>query len=86
MARIKCVLNERRLAYEGAVQLHEERRLRLIEGGEAQEAGGESAADMLAAPRAKTSTTSQDALAQAVAASIFENVDIPPTQVGPPKE
>lgn len=27
MARIKYVINERRLAYEGAVQIHEERRL-----------------------------------------------------------
>lgn len=27
MARIKYVINERRLAYEGAVKIHEERRL-----------------------------------------------------------
>ena len=31
MARIKYVINERRLAYEGAVKIHEERRQELLE-------------------------------------------------------
>lgn len=48
MARIKAVLNERRLAYEGAVKLHAQNREEILEKEAAREA--EERANTVAAP------------------------------------
>ncbi len=77
MARIKYVINERRLAYEGAVRLHEERRqIILAEKDAKREAVAEKTT--VEAQEAQEVTLGENAKAAQLAASaLFDTVDVP---------
>ena len=79
MARIKYVINERRLAYEGAVRIHEERRQVALEKRRArQEAAKEVEAKKIAKEEkaAERVGGESDKAAELAAAALFDTVGV----------
>jgi large subunit ribosomal protein L47 len=69
MARIKYVINERRLAYEGAMKIHAEKVERAAKEERAQTESGDSGADIIhqeqkASPVSEATQSAVDSLLQ----------------------
>lgn len=75
MARIKYVINERRLAYEGALKIFTEKREALLSGIE-QAAVEAPTANVVTKPK-KAPKAEQDKAADLAAAGLFETVEVP---------
>ena len=77
MARIKYVINERRLAYEGAVRIHEERRQAVLAEKEAKK---EAIAEKTVAevqPAQEAILGEGAKAAQLAASALFDTVHVP---------
>ncbi|KAI0720491.1 MRP-L47-domain-containing protein [Cerioporus squamosus] len=79
MARIKYVINERRLAYEGALKIHNEKREQLLQLEDEARAVEEAQAAE-AARREEKAKRRQSGVADVVAQSLFESVPEAVTQ------
>ncbi|TFK84109.1 MRP-L47-domain-containing protein [Polyporus arcularius HHB13444] len=74
MARIKYVINERRLAYEGALKIHNEKREQLLKLEDSARAAEEAQAAEAARREEKAKRRQSDGVADVVAQSLFETV------------